>query len=1026
MAEYQGQEGTALSGFKLQEQLINNKTKLTLVNEKQVHETKLAYMRQEANEQLKLDATRLTSRLEFLEREAAKKDQLTNEEIQAINLARKAKEDANSKLQAAERKAEEEAVKLSNQFAQEKFKSANVYEQRKMIVQQQNEAAQYKQAHENQLSLYQEQISNLKKQAKTASAEDAAVINEQIAQLQEKSKVERKNITAIKKFEREQDEELAKRDKIITAAKNQAAKEGLISASKLQEEYLSKQQEKQKELANVEILLKTRPDDKQLQAAKEKLKSEIGTIETNLSEIKIAVDEESAKNSAKQTAQAVEQAHARGASKYKDVVQKSLEQQAERAGEKEALKNVSKEDRKEYRQAGWNKLGDNIKDGLKQVAQAMLSMATKAIDDNLKSYYTPQAKVQSRQEGTDFDYKKALLDVSQNVGFSGIVNQKDVIANLEKLSDTGIAYNLELRAYLATVTEDIQQTFDAFDSNLLRLIRLQQADTTAARLGLESALNRFLNSNFNDTSYLSDVFDSVSQNIIEANSQLTRDMSIEFEYIVQKWLGALYSLGFSQDTINTISTGINYLSTGDVESLNSNESLQSLMAMSAVKAGLNYGELLTGGMTADSTNKLLKSMVEYLKEIAGNTDNNQVTKAAYSNVFGFNMSDLTAVQNLDVDSIAGSTFNYSQAQSETASQIASIYNRTAIPTIVENIVSNALGGASTVIGSNAVTYGLWSGLQTLKGFTGGIDIPQILAAGFGLDLHTSIEDLMLTGIAGFGVLGSLINALASDTSSSGDVYSEWDYEQYNKRGGGGGSGGNKQGTSESVDFGTMNTDTETMRLTALSDAAEAADKDEEVINEFVYGSGGGGSPVTLDDMMDLFEDPQTDVIGELTSMHDILDNKGVLVRNRGGGGSGGDNSNSSIENIINNNNTNSSTENPTNNVVTAQITTLDATITADNVKLITTLSSEIPSGGSISDIVESTPVETPPSQTMTPEMIQQLQTALTQAITVVLKGDSETASVLEETLKKVFEDSLKVTVTNDNFDSFVSKSVFVT
>ena len=161
-------------------------------------------------------------------------------------------------------------------------------------------------------------------------------------------------------------------------------------------------------------------------------------------------------------------------------------------------------------------------------------------------------------------------------------------------------------------------------------------------------------------------------------------------------------------------------------------------------------------------------------------------------------------------------------------------------------------------------------------------------------------------------------------------------------------------------------------------------------------------------------------------MRDILDNKGVLVRKRGGGGSGGDNNNSSIENIINNNNTNSSTENPTNNVVTAQITNLDATITADNVKLITTLSSEIPSGGNISDIIESTPTETPSSQTMTPEMIQQLQTALTQAITVVLKGDSETASVLEETLKKVFEDSLKVTVTNDNFDSFVSKSVFLT
>ena len=63
---------------------------------------------------------------------------------------------------------------------------------------------------------------------------------------------------------------------------------------------------------------------------------------------------------------------------------------------------------------------------------------------------------------------------------------------------------------------------------------------------------------------------------------------------------------------------------------------------------------------------------------------------------------------------------------------------------------------------------------------------------------------------------------------------------------------------------------------------------------------------------------------------------------------------------------------------------------------------------------------------MTPETIQQLQAALTQALTIVLKGDSETTSALEETLKKVLEDTLKVTVTNDNFDSFVSKSVFLT
>ena len=131
---------------------------------------------------------------------------------------------------------------------------------------------------------------------------------------------------------------------------------------------------------------------------------------------------------------------------------------------------------------------------------------------------------------------------------------------------------------------------------------------------------------------------------------------------VQKWLGSLYSVGVSDSAVNTIAEGLNLLGTGNVTALNSNESMQTLMAMSASKAGVSYADILTGGLDAETTNKLLKSMVEYLQSIANNTDNNQVTKSAYANLFGISATDIRAISNLtqdDVNNISKQTLNYS-------------------------------------------------------------------------------------------------------------------------------------------------------------------------------------------------------------------------------------------------------------------------------------------------------------------------------------------------------------------------------
>ena len=82
------------------------------------------------------------------------------------------------------------------------------------------------------------------------------------------------------------------------------------------------------------------------------------------------------------------------------------------------------------------------------------------------------------------------------IGSSRYIKQTEVLQNLSKLVESGTALNLEQRAFLATVSDKIATTFNAFDASLLRIIRLQQEDSTAARLGMEAALTQNLNSMF--------------------------------------------------------------------------------------------------------------------------------------------------------------------------------------------------------------------------------------------------------------------------------------------------------------------------------------------------------------------------------------------------------------------------------------------------------------------------------------------------------------------------------------------------
>lgn len=522
------------------------------------------------------------------------------------------------------------------------------------------------------------------------------------------------------------------------------------------------------------------------------------------------------------------------------------------------------------------------------------------INNAINSFYQYQAKMEARLQGSEKNYGDSLRLITQNIGLSPNIKQRDVATKLQALIESGIAYDVEARAYLSVIAEDIASTFEATNVTLNRMIRLQQADTTASRLGMEAYLTKFYNKLFSDTSYLTDQFDNVTDAIFEASANLEKAQSVEFEYAVQKWLGALYSLGLSSSTVNTIAQGLNYLGTGDVEALNSNSQLTTLFGMSASKAGIPYAEILTNGLDASGTNKLLEAMVKYLKEIAEQTVDNNVVAKSYANILGITTSDLKVMQSLDsttINSIANNMIGYKDTLSELNYQMSQINKRMHLSTKLSTLGDNALLTAALNVGDSKILYPLWWATNIMKGITGGIDIPAALFAGTGLDIKATIEDLMMTGIAGAGMLSSLIRALSNGVVSPFGTtdLSKWGYEEKLSRGTVPkiGDRGVQQGLSSSEDYSTTTSGSgEDMESSTIASAAESSKKKTSIINT----ASGAKADYTLDDVYEaLFKDQIPISVKLAYDSEDVLskiygslfeDRKAVLAEVYGSSGPG--------------------------------------------------------------------------------------------------------------------------------------------
>lgn len=404
--------------------------------------------------------------------------------------------------------------------------------------------------------------------------------------------------------------------------------------------------------------------------------------------------------------------------------------------------------------------------GMMNSAQKLFNNLTKEFSSIMSEYAKYQLSINTRLQGVDKSFEDMTTTLKNSVGTQPYIKTQTMFENLNKLTELGIVYNLEQRAFLETVADNISTTFNATNATLLRIVKLQQSDSTAARLGLETALTQYLNRMFEDSSYLNSNFETVSGALLEATSQMTNSATIQFEYIVQKWLGSLGSVGLSDSTISSLAQAIGYLGSGNISGLESMGGMRNLLVMASSRSSnLNYADMLTQGINDSQTNELLYNVVEYLQEIA--QTRNKVVKAQYADLFGLSLSDLTAVQNLggSLEDIFASALSYSGAINELSRSMKTMGTRMSVATRMDNIWSNLQYGLATNIAESPALYGIWKVTDMIKELTGGIEIPFITALGSGVDVKSSVDELMKLGIVGVSSLGMIGDIVAGITNT---------------------------------------------------------------------------------------------------------------------------------------------------------------------------------------------------------------------------------------------------------------------
>ncbi len=419
---------------------------------------------------------------------------------------------------------------------------------------------------------------------------------------------------------------------------------------------------------------------------------------------------------------------------------------------------------------GDSPLGDGIATALGDAVANANATVNAAITDTLQKLeasfsladYESTIAVHLEDSGLTFD---RINNLFQGQALSSpYFRYEDLLKNLQSAVETGRTESASQRAFLMTVTDKVVQTFNALDENMMNLIRVQQVDTTASRMGMEAYLTRMFNFYFNDHSYLVKSFDGVAASLMEVSAQMPNAAAgVEFEYQAQKWLGAMGSVGAVDNTLTSIAEALGAIGTGNITKMSSNEQMQNLMVMAMNRAGLNYADLLTRGINSQQTNELMKAVINYIQYLYGSTDSN-VIRSQYAELFGITITDMRAMANLTdqmISELYQSAMSYDDTLTELNRQFSKVSGRMSIGEKLNNMLDNIIATTGASIANNPVLYMTYNALDMIEGITGGIEIPFVNVMGFGLDLNMKLTEIGKMAVGGLGMLGNFISGIGA-------------------------------------------------------------------------------------------------------------------------------------------------------------------------------------------------------------------------------------------------------------------------
>lgn len=393
---------------------------------------------------------------------------------------------------------------------------------------------------------------------------------------------------------------------------------------------------------------------------------------------------------------------------------------------------------------------------------------TAKIEPFLGTYYQYQSKLMTRLEGTDHTYDSIYKLIKKNIGMSPFVTQAKVMEKVADLVEKGIVQDLEERALLMAIGDKLVTTFEVENDNLLRLIRLQQKDSTAQYMGMEGRLNELLNKWFKDTTYLHDEFDTIEGLLMDLDSTMTDSVGINFA--IQKWMAALSSVGMSSGTLERLTQGLVYLGTGDINALANQQDLQSLFAIVANQQMLDYADLLRNGVTESDINRMMRGIVQYINQI--NKSNTNVVKAQYQDLFNMTRADFEAISNLAQSSrfnmVYGASVASSDADTWLTEHINTIGERMHVSEKIDNLVENMLTSVATAISDKQALYVAYK----IQGMLADANIPVISAVAQAAQLIP----------LGWSIIGEIGNVASSVSRAFKLDLNQWEQSDFESRG----------------------------------------------------------------------------------------------------------------------------------------------------------------------------------------------------------------------------------------------------